>query len=192
MSESSSKQITGIILSGGRGSRMGGIDKGFAELDGKLFIEHAIELLKPQVDNIIINANREIERYAAYGYSVIRDTQGDFSGPLSGIASALFHAPTPLAMIIPCDMPHLPTDLVGRMYNKLKQENVEICMADDGAHLHPVVCLLKTELLEQLASDVEAGQRKTRLWMTERSHAIEDFSDCPEAFANINTQEELK
>lgn len=192
MSEPVSKQVTGIILSGGQGSRMGGVDKGFVELEGKPFVEHAIEHLKPQVGNVIISANREIERYERYGYPVIRDTQDDYSGPLSGIASALFHARTPLAMIVPCDMPHLPYDLVERMHRKLKQENAEVCLADDGTHLHPVVCLIKTELLEQLASDVEAGQRKTRLWLTERNYVIEDFSDCAEAFVNINTIDELK
>ncbi len=170
---------------------MGGVDKGFVELEGKPFIRHAIEHLKPQVDNIIISANREVERYEKFGYSVIRDTQDDYSGPLSGIASALFHARTPLAMIVPCDMPYLPSNLVKRMYRKLEQENAEVCLADDGEHIHPVVCLIKTELLEQLVSDVEAGQRKTKSWLTERNHVIEDFSDCVEAFVNINMREEL-
>jgi len=146
VSGDTSRQITGIILSGGRGSRMGGIDKGFAELGGKPFIELAIKRLKPQVDNLIISANREVERYTQYGYPVIRDTQGDYAGPLSGIASALFHARTGLAMIVPCDMPYLPSDLVARMYNKREQEKAEICLADDGTNLHPVVCLIKTQL----------------------------------------------
>jgi len=185
-------QITGIILSGGRGSRMGGIDKGFAELAGKPLVEHAITLLRPQVDSIIISANRETERYAQYGYLVVRDTDHEFSGPLSGIASCLFHARTPLAMIIPCDMPYLPDDLVMRMHNTLEKNNAEICMAHDGEHLHPVVCLVKTELLEQLVSDIEAGERKTRAWMEMRKYAVEDFSDQPHAFANVNRPEELQ
>ena len=192
MSEASSQQITGIILSGGRGSRMGGVDKGFAELDGQPFIELAIKRLKPQVDNLIISANREIERYSKFGYPVIRDTQGDYAGPLSGIASALFHARTGLAMIVPCDMPYLPSDLVERMRIKLEHGNAEVCLADDGTNLHPVICLIKTELLEQLVSDIEAGERKTGLWMKQRNYVTEDFSDCSADFRNINTKEELK
>jgi len=191
VSEPDKQNITGIILSGGRGSRMGGVDKGFVELDGQPLIAHAIAHLKPQVASIIISANRETERYAEYSYSVIRDTQDDYAGPLSGIASALFHARTRLAMIVPCDMPYLPSDLVARMYTKLEQEGVEVCMASDGKHLHPVVCLMKTSLLEELVHDVQSGECKTGHWMKQRTHVIEDFSDCPEAFVNINTIQEL-
>ncbi|MDH5190593.1 MAG: molybdenum cofactor guanylyltransferase [Gammaproteobacteria bacterium] len=191
MSEPDKQNITGIILSGGRGSRMGGVDKGLVELDGKPLIAHAIEHLKPQVGSIIISANRETERYAEYGYSVIRDTQDDYAGPLSGIASALFHARTQLAMIVPCDMPHLPSGLVARMYTKLDQGGAEVCMASDGEHLHPVVCLMKTALLEDLVRDVQSGECKTGHWMKQKTHVIEDFSDCPEAFVNINTIQEL-
>ena len=191
MSEDSRTQITGIILSGGRGSRMGGIDKGFAELDGQPFIEWVIKCLKPQVDNLIISANREVERYTQYGYPVIRDTQSDYAGPLSGIASALFHARTRLAMIVPCDMPYLPADLVKRMFNKLDQEQADICLADDGTHLHPIVCLMKTELLEQLVNDLGAGERKATFWMKQQNYVTEDFSDCAADFRNINTEEEL-
>ncbi|MEA3275113.1 MAG: molybdenum cofactor guanylyltransferase MobA [Pseudomonadota bacterium] len=182
--------ITGVILAGGRGRRMGGQDKGLLEIDGSPLIMRTIEILKPQVGRLVVNANRNLERYRDLGFPVVQDVVGDFFGPLVGMASALEATTTPYLLTAPCDSPLLPADLCARLYNALKRGDAEISVAHDGTRMQPVFALLRRELLPDLLSYLENGGRKIDTWYAEHRFALADFSDRPKAFFNINTPEE--
>ncbi len=186
------KNITGVILAGGRATRMGGQDKGLVQLAGMSLIQHVIAALKPQVREILINANRNREAYAAYGYPVVPDRLEGFCGPLAGIASAMESASTPYIVTAPCDSPFVPHDLVHRLYEALSGNQAEISAAHDGERLQPVFALLKCELSSSLLSYLKSGERKIDTWYDRHRLAIADFSDLPEAFVNINTPEEIR
>ena len=179
-----------MILAGGRATRMGGKDKGLIELNGKPMVEYVIESLRPQVKTIIINANRNQQLYARYGFSVIGDDLQGFQGPLAGMASAMRAASTAYVLTVPCDGPLVPDDLVKRMYNALQNQHAELSVAHDGERMQPVFALLVCTLLPSLEHFLRAGQRKIDLWYEEHQAALADFSDRPETFLNINTPQE--
>ena len=185
------ENITGAILAGGQARRMSGADKGLIALHGKPLITYVIDILTPQVGAIIINANRNIDQYSAFGYSVIPDTVPGQAGPLAGIASALLVAKTDYVLIVPCDSPYLPHDLVARLTAILTQDHAEIAVAHDGARLQPVVALLQRDLAEDILQSLQRGHNKTERWMRSRRLAVADFSDQPHAFKNINTPEDI-
>ncbi len=179
--------VTGVVLAGGRGRRMGGIDKGLAKLAGKPMMAHVLDGLRRQVGSVIINANRSIDEYARFGYPVIPDIIGDYSGPLAGMATALQNAATPYVLTVPCDSPLVAGDLAERLYTTLLNEDAEISVAHDGERLHPVFALMQRELLPSLRAYLAAGERKIDRWFEQHRLAISDFSDEPDCFLNVNS-----
>jgi molybdopterin-guanine dinucleotide biosynthesis protein A len=184
--------ITGVILAGGLGRRMGGIDKGLVQFAGKPMVAHVIDRLKPQVDDILINANREIEQYAALGHEVISDEIEGFAGPLAGLHKGMSAASQPFVLTVPCDSPFLPTDLAERLMADLLANEVDIAVAKTGTQAQPVFCLCKTSLKTHLESFLQSGGRKIDTWYGTLNVIEVAFDDKPEAFANINTIEELQ
>jgi molybdopterin-guanine dinucleotide biosynthesis protein A len=192
----SAEQITGLILAGGRAQRMGGIDKGLIPFLQKPLIESTIARLKPQVGQIIINANRNITKYAVYGYPVAMDETPDFSGPLAGFAVGLKNCKTPYLLTSPCDSPLLPTDLASKMTQEMEKGNFELIYAsskaDDGkVWAQPVFCLMRSDVLPSLEVFLAKGDLKIDRWFKELRNSTIVFDDG-QAFANVNTPEELK
>ena len=183
--------VSAVILAGGRASRMQGEDKGLLELDGTPLVEYVIRALRPQVGEILINANRNRELYRGFGLPVISDSVPDFAGPLAGMLAALQQLPADYLLCVPCDSPWLPADLGERLLSGLLAAQAEISCVHDGERLHPVFALLRRELREPLAAYLAEGGRAVHRWFTSRRLARVDFSDCPGCFANINTPEDL-
>lgn len=186
----SKHNVTAVILAGGKGRRMDGEDKGLIELANRPLIEYVINAVKPQVESIILNANRNLELYSDYGYPVISDALDGFQGPLAGYFSALKNATTSHIVTLPCDGPLLPNDLVERLIIALNNENAEISVAHDGDRMQPVYSLIPTSLNFSLNSFLDMGERKIDLWYKQHRIALADFSDCPETFRNVNTVEQ--
>lgn len=184
------ENITALILAGGMGKRLGGVDKGKVEFNGKLLIEHVINAIQPQVSNIIINANRNLDDYSRYGYQVVSDKLGGFQGPLAGFATGLQFITTSHMVVVPCDGPWLAHDLVPRLAAAMVNQDTDISVAHDGHRLQPVYCLLTTSLLPSLEEFLAEGGRKIDQWYTRQSMGLADFSDVPECFSNINTQQD--
>jgi molybdopterin-guanine dinucleotide biosynthesis protein A len=189
-------RITGVILAGGRGTRMGGADKGLVAYDGRPLVEHVIERLRPQVDTLLINANRNIDAYARYGYPVVRDTAlpgvDIHPGPLAGMLTALMYATTKHVVTVPCDAPQLPGDLVPRLVAARKETGARACYAHGGDRAHFVCALLSRSLAESLRTFLQRGERKTEYWLREIGAVAADFSDRPGAFHNVNSSEDMK
>ena len=188
-------QITGMVLAGGRGSRMGGVDKGLQNYLGMPMALHALLRLAPQVGATMVNANRNLSAYESMGAAVWPDTLADYAGPLAGFLTGLERCETPYLMTVPCDSPLFPQDLVERLACALVQEDAEIAMAatrdHDGLQVQPVFCLMKAELLESLVRFTQGGQRKIDRWTALHRCAVVPFDDAL-AFANANTLEELQ
>lgn len=184
--------FSAIILSGGRATRMGGVDKGLVQLRNKPFIAHVLERLKPQVDEVFINANRELAQYQAFAYPVLSDEHADFVGPLAGIYLGLKHAKHEYVLAVPCDSPFLPLDLVSRLMGALLAQQAQIAVAKSEGDTHPVCCLCKKDVLPSLAAYLASGGRKVSAWQ-KSLHCVEvDFSDCASAFLNLNTQADIQ
>ena len=194
------EQITGIILAGGRGSRMGGVDKGLQQFKGKLLVENAIERLHPQVGALLINANRNLDVYKTFGLSLVEDSLTDFAGPLAGFLVGLANCKTPYLVTTPCDTPCFPTDLVQRLADALVKEDADIAMVSspdgDGKLCHqPVFCLMKRELLKSLQDFTQHGGRKIGAWATQHKLVRVPFTmshDDAQAFYNANTLADLQ
>jgi molybdopterin-guanine dinucleotide biosynthesis protein A len=188
-------EITGIVLAGGRGSRMGGVDKGLQNHRGVPLALHALLRLQPQVGEMMINANRNLAAYESMGVPVWPDVQADFAGPLAGMLVGLERCETPYLATVPCDTPNFPLDLVDRLAQALEAEGAELAMAatrEDGLVMpQPVFCLLKAELLESLVKFLHGGQRKIDRWSAQHRVATVVFDDAS-AFDNANTIEELQ
>ncbi len=186
------EKITGLILAGGRGSRMGSVDKGLQPFKGKAMVAHVLARFQPQVDEVLINANRSIDEYAALGYRVIPDAIDGFAGPLAGLHIGMTHAAHPLVATTPCDSPFLPLDLIARLATEMQKEDADLAVAKTFDQPHPVFCLVKTSLAPHLQAFLESGQRKIDKWYA-TLHVVEvAFDDQEAAFSNINTVEELK
>ena len=192
----SSKDITGLILAGGRAQRMGGIDKGLIPFHDKPLIESAIAKLKPQTQSIIINANRNLTKYACYGYPVIMDETPDFSGPLAGFSVGLRACKTPYLLTAPCDSPLLPNNLAQNLSAEMDRGDFQLVYAsskeaDGKVWAQPVFCLMRANLQDSLASFLLKGDLKIDRWFKELRSSTVIFDD-PQVFANVNTPEELK
>lgn len=183
--------ITGIILAGGKGRRMGGVDKGLVDFLGKPLVTHVIQRLSPQVDEILINANREIESYSAFGHEVIQDDIEGFAGPLAGLHKGMMMARHPYVMTVPCDSPLIPMSLVSRLMRGLSDHDADVAVAKTGAQAHPVFCLCRKTLLPNLENFLQGGGRKIDAWYGNLDAVEILFDDNPQAFTNINTHEEL-
>ena len=187
----SKNKITGVILAGGLGRRMGGIDKGLQELRGRPMVAWVVERLAPQVDELLINANQNGERYAEFGHRVVPDQIPDFAGPLAGLHAALSAAAHPLVATAPCDSPFLPADLISRLFSALTATDADLAVARTFDQPHPVFCLCKREVWPHLTEFLESGGRKIDRWYATLKVVEVAFDDEAEAFENINTKEEL-
>ncbi len=187
-----SPRICAGILAGGRARRMGGEDKGLLSLAGKRLIEHIIEALAPQVDEVIINANRNRPEYGIYRYAVIPDAIDGFCGPLAGTASIMQATTAELVVTAPCDSPFLPGDLVSRLDRGLHLARADISVAHNGERMQPVFALMKRDLLPSLLDYLTAGERKIDRWFDMHNTVTVDFADQPDTFLNINTPEDLR
>ena len=183
--------ISGLVLAGGQGSRMGGVDKGLQPFRGKPMVAHVIERLAPQVDELLINANRNPDDYARFGHRVIADEIAGFAGPLAGFERGLAHARGELVVTVPCDSPFLPADLVARLHERLEAAKAELAVAKTGDQSHPVFCLMRREVLPSLQQFLGSGQRKIDKWYSVLRVEEVAFDDDPDAFLNINTREDL-
>ncbi|WP_414708517.1 molybdenum cofactor guanylyltransferase MobA [Ramlibacter sp.] len=194
------QQVTGIVLAGGRGSRMGGVDKGLQNFNGMPLALHALLRLQPQVGESMVNANRNLAAYESFGVPVWPDAQTDYAGPLSGFLAGLEQCGTPWLATVPCDSPLFPTDLVQRLGEAAEREDAEIAMAsapeaDGQQRTQPVFCLLRRELLESLVRFTHGGGRKIDQWTGQHRTVVVPFGpprDDPRAFFNANTLAELR
>lgn len=185
------EKITGVILAGGLGRRMGGIDKGLQELRGRPLAAWVVERLAPQVDELLINANQNTERYAAFGHRVVADQIPDFAGPLAGLHAALSAASHPLVATAPCDSPFLPADLVSRLFSALTANDADLAVARTFDQPQPVFCLCRRSVLPHLTEFLAGGGRKIDRWYATLKVVEVSFDDEADAFENINTREEL-
>ncbi len=188
------RDITGLVLAGGRGSRMGGVDKGLQPHRGTTLVQHALDRLRPQVGRLAINANRNLDTYAALGVPVWPDALADFPGPLAGMLAGLEHCDTGWLATVPCDTPDFPVDLVARLAQAVRADDAEIAMAatrgPEGVQVQPVFCLLQRSLRASLAEFMRSGQRKVDRW-TARHRCVQVVFDDADAFYNANTPDEL-
>ena len=188
------QDITGLILAGGRGSRMGGADKGLQNYRGMPLATHALMRLAPQVGEVMVNANRNLGAYESMGVPVWPDTLADYAGPLAGFLTGLERCETPYLVSVPCDSPLFPLDLVARLAQALEAAGAEIAMAatlENGVlQVQPVFCLMKAEVMESLVHFTHSGQRKIDKW-TALHRCVEVRFDEAAAFANANTADEL-
>lgn len=182
--------VTGLILAGGRARRMGGDDKGLLSLNGRPMVEHVLRALRPQVREILINANRNLQAYAAFDCRVLSDTETGYLGPLAGMLSGMLAALTPFLVSAPCDSPLVPPDLVARLHGGLTAANARIAVAHDGERLQPVFALLDVTLRDDLQAFLASGERKIDRWFARHACAQVDFSDQLQAFRNVNTPED--
>jgi molybdenum cofactor guanylyltransferase len=185
-------KITGVILAGGLGRRMGGVDKGLQLLDDKPMAQWAVERFAPQVDELLINANQNAEHYGRFGYPLIPDRIPGFAGPLAGLHAALSAATHPLVATVPCDSPFLPADLVARLQHALHANATDLAVARTFDQPHPVFCLCRREVLPHLAAFLETGGRRIDRWYATLQVVEVAFDDQAEAFSNINTRDELE
>ena len=184
------EDISAVILAGGRARRMDGEDKGLIELKGRPLIDYITSALRPQVGEILVNANRNLDRYRAFGYPVIEDIMGDFFGPLVGMATGMQATDKPYLLTVPCDSPFIPAHLAATLYHAMNNENAELSVAHDGARMQPVFALLDCELLPSLLNYLNEGGRKIDTWYAQHRLALADFSVAPETFLNLNTPED--
>lgn len=192
----SPQDITGLILAGGRGLRMGGVDKGLQAHRGMALALHSLLRLQPQVGTVMINANRNLGAYEAMGVPVWPDSMGDYPGPLAGVLTGLEHCETPWLLTVPCDTPQFPQDLAERLARGVVDEDAELAMAatrepDGSLQVQPVFCLLRADLLESLMAYLDSGQRKIDRWTAQHRCATVVFEDA-DAFFNANTLDELR
>jgi molybdopterin-guanine dinucleotide biosynthesis protein A len=185
-------KITGVVLAGGQARRMGGQDKGLIEVAGKPLVEYAIASMKEQLENIVINANRNKELYSQYGFPVVSDSDEGFNGPLAGMASCMKAVNTKYLLTVPCDSPLLPGDLVSRMLKAFEDNKADIAVADSGGRMQPVFSLISCSLLDSLTRYLENGERKIDIWFQQHALVSVDFSDIPDTFINVNTPEDIK
>jgi molybdenum cofactor guanylyltransferase len=183
--------ITGVVLAGGRARRMGGEDKGLVRVNGEAMVVHAIRGLTPQVGALLINANRNQQRYAELGgCDVVADADGDYAGPLAGMASAMQRATTRYILTVPCDSPLLAANLGERLFGALLAEDAEISVAHDGTRMQPVFALLDCTLHQSIVEFLAGGGRKIDAWYARRRLALANLTDYPDMFLNINTPED--
>lgn len=187
--------ITGLVLAGGRGQRMGGLDKGLQPHRGLALARHALDRLRPQVGQVAVNANRHLDQYAAFGCPVWPDELPGHLGPLAGLLAGLQRADTPWLAVVPCDTPHFPLDLVRRLAAGAEAEGAAVALAaclDDGRWCtQPVFCLVDTRLQADLAGCLAAGERQVGRWAARHRPAVVAFDDGA-AFFNANTPDDLR
>ena len=185
-------QVTGVILAGGRATRMGGVDKGLVQIGGRPMIAWVVDTLRSQVADVLINANRNHDSYRGFGCDVVDDGDSEFRGPLAGMVSGMRAARTPYIAVVPCDSPLLHGSLVQRLHDAARASGAPIAAAHDGGRLQPVFALLSCELLDDLAGYLDDGERKIDRWYARHGYESVDFSDVAESFANINAPDDKR
>jgi molybdenum cofactor guanylyltransferase len=189
------KKITGLILAGGNARRMGGVDKGLVVVKGEYLICHVLNRIKPQVEFLMINANRNIDTYKALSSSIIEDQTKQRLGPLAGIQAGLYNCKTPYMISVPCDVPKIPLDICNRLYVKLMEHNSDCAMPvtqdNEGVkRSHPAILLLKKQLIDSLDFYLESGGRKIDQW-TGALKCTEVLFEESQDFLNINKREDI-
>ena len=179
--------ITAVILAGGRGSRMGGLDKGLLAFRGTCLAGAVLEAVRPRVGAVLVSANRNLEDYARLGVPVVRDSLPGYQGPLAGILAGLGHAATPYLLTLPCDGPFFGPDLVVRLAEALAGAKAEVAVAHDGERLQAAYALMRRDLEPTLRAAIASGERKIQAWYRTRDWTRVDFVDHPEWFVNLNT-----
>ena len=184
------KGVAAVILAGGEGRRMGGADKGLVEYQGRPLIEWALAALVPQVEDIVISANRNLDTYAAYGHRVLPDTLPDFPGPLAGVLAALDAVTEDWLVVVPCDTPHLPADLALRLLGAAQLERVPLAVAADETRVHHSCFIVRTNQRDELAAYLARGERAVRHWQAGLASTTVRFDAA--CFANFNRPDDLK
>jgi molybdopterin-guanine dinucleotide biosynthesis protein A len=184
--------MTGLILAGGAGRQMGGVDKGLQPFKGQPLVAWSVRRLAPQVGEILLSANQNLDRYAGFGLRIVPDQLENLAGPLAGLHSGLAAARGEMVATVPCDCPFFPTDLVTRLAVPLRDERVDASFARTGQRTHPVFCIVRRRLLPALKDFLEAGGRKVEAWFGTLNAQAVAFDDDAGAFVNLNTLEELR
>jgi molybdopterin-guanine dinucleotide biosynthesis protein A len=184
--------VTAVILAGGRARRMGEVDKGLQRLSGRNLIEWVLQCIDPQVDEVLIVANRNLERYLELGYPVLRDRIPDFAGPLAGLHAGFEQARSELVLCVPCDTPLLPETLVQRLVESLEQSGADAAVARTTEHVHSVICLCRASLVEGLSQFITQGGRGVAEWHDTLHTTYVDFNEEAERFRNVNTLDDLR
>lgn len=179
--------ITAVILAGGQATRLGGVDKGLQPLAGRPLVAHVLERLRPQVGEVLINCNRNADRYAEFGCRLVADRLAGFPGPLAGLHAAMHAAATPLLLTVPCDSPGLSLELAARLQAALADGTSAVAWS---GRREPVFALYRRTLLARLEGFLAGGSRKVGLWQDETGCRMADFSDQPETFRNLNTADD--
>jgi molybdenum cofactor guanylyltransferase len=190
MSSVAGSPVTGVVLAGGLARRMGGMAKALMPLQGRPLLAHVVDRLRPQVQELLVNANADAAQYASFGDRVIRDEIAGRPGPLAGLHAGLVNARHPWVLAVPCDSPYLPSDLGARLMEAATHADAEIAVASAGGRIHPVFCLVSVGLAQPLGDHLMAGGRAVMGWIETRRFVVVEFEDA-EAFANVNTPMEL-
>lgn len=186
------ESITGAVLAGGEGRRMGGIDKGLVPLAGRPLVAWGLDALREQTGAQLINANRSLDDYRAFGVPVVSDSGDGFQGPLAGIHAVLAAAQTEFVLSVPCDSPRVPADLAVRLGQALAENDAEIAVVEAAGRFHPVHALMRADLADDLAAALADGERKVMRWQESRRLTVVDCSDIADAFVNVNTPEQVQ
>ncbi len=186
------KNITVVILAGGKGRRMGGQDKGLINYKNSSLVKHVIDAISLQSNKIIINANRNLDEYSAFGYPVVEDTLNDFQGPLAGFLAAMSSVNTDYILTMPCDGPVIIDDYVNKMKQGLNESTADLAIASDGTRMQPVYALIPLKLIESLQQFLQTGERKIDLWYQQHDFTLVEFDADSDFFTNINTPQDLQ
>lgn len=185
------QDVAAVILAGGMGRRVGGEDKGLIELNGKPLIAHVIDVIAPQVESLLISANRNVEQYATFSYPVIHDRKEGFFGPLAGIDAAFAATDKPYLLCVPCDSPLLPANLLALLYTALQAGGQAMAIATDTQRRHPVINLMRRSVHDDVRNRLERGDLKLMKWIEDTGYASVDFSAQPQLLSNLNSQEDI-
>ncbi|ELY3087434.1 TPA: molybdenum cofactor guanylyltransferase MobA [Klebsiella aerogenes] len=185
-----SEAITGVVLAGGRATRMGGVDKGLQLLNGRPLWRHVADSLEPQVGRLVISANRNLEYWHTSGYAVYRDTQADFPGPLAGMLAVMQQVDSPWFVFCPCDTPFIPSFLVERLVQQ--KASAPVVWVHDGERDHPAVALVHRRIIPELGTYLAHGERRVMVFMRQVGGHPVNFSDVKSAFINVNTLDDLQ
>ena len=185
------ESVTGLILCGGRGRRMGGVDKGLLQVGGVPLVESAINSLALQLSSIIINANRSFDEYKRYNFPVVADETSSFDGPLAGVYAGLAYCSTEWLITVPCDAPNINPQLVEKLLTRATMDNAEICCASGAKRLQPTFCLYNVAVLSALREYLSRGERKIDLFFAERNTVVEVFEQGSTYFQNLNSKEDI-
>ena len=184
------ERVAAVVLAGGQGRRMGGVDKGLIEYRGRPLVEWSLAALAPQVDELVVSANRNLDVYAAYGYRVLPDTLPDYPGPLAGVLAALDGVNADWLLVAPCDTPHLPADLAARLLAAARQANAVLAVAEDTARVHHGCFVVRTDQRDNLAAYLARGERAVRHWQAGLASTTARFDAA--CFANVNQPDDLR